>query len=113
MLRFEVVVTKLGDKMLQQSLDEICETQHTFRLRDAFRVLAWQVLETNPEIYNDLNLRYSRFYQKWNCSKIPRMNLQELEQLAIERGFSVEGLLFYRECYYSIAHYPQEIFLKD
>ena len=31
--------------------------QTTLRLRDAFRVLAWQVFETNPEIREDLNQR--------------------------------------------------------
>jgi hypothetical protein len=88
--------------------------QKTLRLRDAFRVLAWEVLETNPKIREDLNLRYTRFYSRWNKSQIPKMDFNQLEEFAIERGFTVEKLLFYRECYYSIAPpYPPEIFLSN
>ena len=88
--------------------------QTTLRLRDAFRVLAWQVFETNPEIREDLNQRYTRFYSRWRQSKIRSMDFIQLTELAAERGFSVEGLLFYRECYYSIAQpYSLEIFLDD
>lgn len=88
--------------------------QTTLRLRDAFRVLAWQVFETNPQIREDLNQRYTRFYSRWRQSNIRSMDLSQLTELAAERGFSVEGLLFYRECYYSIAQpYPSETFADD
>lgn len=88
--------------------------QATLRLRDAFRVLAWQVYETNPEIREDLNQRYTRFYSRWRQSKIRLMDLSQLTDLATERGFSIEQLLTIRECYYSIAQpYPSEMFLDD
>ena len=92
-----------------------CETQQkTLRLRDAFRVLAWEVFETNSKNRENLNLRYTKFYSWWARGKIRSMNLMQLEELAVERGFSVEGLLFYRECYYSIAQpYPPEIFVNN
>ncbi|MEG4574266.1 hypothetical protein QUA56_16475 [Microcoleus sp. N3A4] len=87
--------------------------QKTLRLRDAFRVFAWEVFETNPQIREDLNQRYTRFYSRWRQSKIRSMDLSQLTQLATERGFSVEQLLTIRECYYSIAQpYPPEIFLS-
>ena len=44
--------------------------QTTLRLRDAFRVLAWEVFETNPEIREDLHQRYTRFYSRWRKSQI-------------------------------------------
>ncbi len=88
--------------------------QKTLRLRDAFRVLAWEVFETNSKNRENLNLRYTKFYSRWAKSKIRLMNLMQLEELAVERGFSVEGLLFYRQCYYSIAQpYPPEIFVNN
>ncbi|MEG5033360.1 hypothetical protein [Microcoleus sp. AT3-D2] len=88
--------------------------QTTLRLRDAFRVLAWEVFETNPQIREDLNQRYTRFYSRWRNSKIRSMDLTELTLLATERGFSVEQLLIIRECYYSITQpYPSEMFLDD
>ncbi|MEG4496679.1 hypothetical protein QUB05_04715 [Microcoleus sp. F10-C6] len=88
--------------------------QKTLRLRDAFRVLAWEVFETNPKNRENLNLRYTKFYSRWVKGKIRSMNLLQLEELAVERGFSVEGLLFYRECYYSIAQpYPPEMFVSN
>ncbi|MEG4857106.1 hypothetical protein QUB75_04670 [Microcoleus sp. K1-B6] len=83
--------------------------QKTLRLRDAFRVLAWEVFETNPQIREDLNQRYTRFYSRWRNSKIRSMDLTELTLLATERGFSIEQLLAIRECYYSIAQpYPEK-----
>ena len=39
--------------------------QKTLRLRDAFRVLAWEVFETNPKNRENLNLRYTKFYSRW------------------------------------------------
>jgi hypothetical protein len=86
--------------------------QTTLRLRDAFRVLAWEVFETNPQIHEDLNQRYTRFYSRWKKSKMRSMDLNELTQLATERGFSVEQLLTIRESYYSIAQ-PYPPFLDD
>lgn len=77
--------------------------QTTLRLRDAFRVLAWEVFETNPEIRQDLDQRYTRFYSRWTKCKIRSMDLTELTQLATEKGFSVEQLLITRKCYYSLA----------
>jgi len=88
--------------------------QKTLVLRDAFRVLAWEIFETNPKNREDLNLRYTRFYSRWTKSEIRSMDLGQLKDLAVEKGFSVEQLLFYRECYYSIAQpYPPEIFLSN
>lgn len=95
-------------------LDTQIETdQKTLRLRDAFRVLAWEVFETNPEIREDLNQRYSRFYSRWRQSKIRSMDLNQLTQLAAERGFSIEQLLTIRECYYSIAQPYPDTFADD
>jgi hypothetical protein len=80
------------------------------------------MFETNLQKRQDLNELYERFYQRWNTSPIPRMDLNQLEELAEERGFSIERLLFYRECYYSLAcgarsaiaqPYPPEIFLSN
>ena len=102
--------------MIEQDLDNLdWETQQqTLRLRDAIRVVAWEVLDTNPKIREDLTLRHARFYSRWNKSKIPKMNFNQLEEFAIERGFTVERLLFYRECYYSIAQpYLPEIFVSN
>lgn len=88
--------------------------QTTLRLRDAFRVLAWEVFETNPEIREDLNQRYTRFYSRWRKSQIRSMDLSQLSELAAGRGFSIEQLLAIRECYYSIAQpYPSDTFLDN
>ncbi|MEG3933762.1 MULTISPECIES: hypothetical protein [unclassified Microcoleus] len=87
--------------------------QTTLRLRDAFRVLAWEVFETNPEIREDLNQRYTRFYSRWRQCKIRSMDLTELSLLATERGFSIEQLLTIRECYYSIAQPYPDTFADD
>ncbi|MEG4210430.1 hypothetical protein [Microcoleus sp. S13_B4] len=87
--------------------------QETLRLRDAFRVLAWEVFETNPRIREDLNQRYTRFYSRWKQSKIRSMDLTQLTELAAERGFSIEQLLTIRECYYSIAQPYPDTFVHD
>lgn len=87
--------------------------QTTLRLRDAFRVLAWEVFETNPQIREDLNQRYTRFYSRWRQSKIRSMDLSQLTQLAAERGFTIEQLLTIRECYYSIAQPYPDTFADD
>ncbi|MEG5063143.1 hypothetical protein QUB33_05915 [Microcoleus sp. B3-A4] len=95
-------------------IDTQTETdQETLRLRDAFRVLAWEVCETNPQIREDLNLRHSRFYSRWKKSNIRSMDLTQLTQLAAERGFSIEQLLTIRECYYSIAQPYPDTFADD
>ena len=102
--------------MIEQDLDNLnWETQQqTLKLRDAIRVLAWEVLDTNPKFREDLTLPHPRFYSRWNKSKILKMGFYQLEKFAIERGFTVERLLFYRECYYSSAQpYPPEIFLNN
>ena len=97
--------------MIQADLET---DQQTLRLRDAFRVLAWQVFETNPQIRENLDQRYTRFYSRWTRSKIRSMDLSQLTELATERGFSIEQLLTIRECYYCIAQpYPPEIFLSN
>ena len=57
--------------------------QKTLRLRDAFRVLAWEVFETNPKNRENLNLRYTKFYSRWVKGKIRSMNLMQLEELAV------------------------------
>lgn len=87
--------------------------QTTLRLRDAFRVLAWQVYETNPEIREDLNQRYTRFYSRWKQSKIRSMDFSQLSELAAERGFSIEQLLTIRDCYYGIAKPYPSMFLDN
>ncbi|MEG4850867.1 hypothetical protein QUB10_08145 [Microcoleus sp. B5-D4] len=88
--------------------------QTTLRLRDAFRVLAWQVFESHLLLQGKLDQRYTNFYTRWTRSKIRLMDLSELTELAIERGFSVEQLLTIRECYYSLAQpYPSETFVDD
>ncbi|MEG4587235.1 hypothetical protein QUA54_18745 [Microcoleus sp. MOSTC5] len=88
--------------------------QETLRLRDAFRVFAWQVFESHLLLKGDLDQRYTRFYSRWTRSKIRSMDLSQLTELATERGFSIEQLLTIRECYYCIAQpYPPEFFLSD
>lgn len=76
--------------------------QTTLRLRDAFRVLAWQVFETNPEIREDLNQRHTRFYSRWCKHRIHSMSYYELVVYTIKKGFSIEQLLLIREIYYGI-----------
>ncbi|MEG4594136.1 hypothetical protein QUB00_20345 [Microcoleus sp. F8_C2] len=62
----------------------------------------------------DLDQRYTKFYSRWTRSKIRSMDLAQLTELATERGFTIEELLFYRECYYGIAQpYPPEVFLSN
>jgi len=87
--------------------------QTTLRLRDAFRVLAWQVFETNPQIREDLDQRYTRFYSRWRKCKIRSMDLTQLTQLATEKGFSVEQLLIIRKCYYSLPQSNSETSNND
>lgn len=88
--------------------------QETLRLRDAFRVLAWQVFESHLLLKGDLDQRYTKFYTRWTRSKIRSMDLTQLTELAVERGFSIEQLLTIRECYYGIAQpYPPSVFLTN
>lgn len=96
--------------MIQADLET---EQETFRLRDAFRVLAWNTYEVHRKD-TELDQVYTQFYTRWSKCQIRSMNLTQLTELATEKGFTIEGLLFYRECYYSIAQpYPPEIFLTN
>ncbi|MEG4970551.1 hypothetical protein QUB11_28475 [Microcoleus sp. B6-A1] len=88
--------------------------QETLRLRDAFRVLAWEVFESSLRLRGDLDQRYTKFNTRWMRSKIRSMDLAQLTELAAERGFSIEQLLTIRECYYGIAQpYPSSMFLEN
>ncbi|MEG5043568.1 hypothetical protein [Microcoleus sp. B4-C1] len=96
--------------MIQADLETELET---FRLRDAFRILAWNTYEINRK-YTELDQVYTQFYTRWSKCQIRSMDLAQLTELATERGFTIEGLLFYRECYYGIAQpYPPEVFLSN
>ena len=75
----------------------------TLRLRDAFRVFAWEMFKVsynNPKNPENLNTLHSRFYWLWRQSRVSTMDFFQLENLAIEKGFSVEEFLMIRAHYY-------------
>lgn len=66
--------------------------QTALKLRDAFRVLAWQHFRPQTE----LSERYTQFTSRWNKSAIRSMDCAELIKLAAEKGLSIEQLLLIR-----------------
>ena len=94
-----------SDSELQRML-EIYEAEKERReiakkLRDAFRILAWQYFQNNPGETN-LDERYTQFYSFWSRHRIRSMDYYELMGYTIEKGFSISQLLLIREIYYGI-----------
>lgn len=71
------------------------------KIRDAFRIMAWQYLQNNPEETN-LDERYTQFYSFWSRHRIRSMDYYELMGYTIDKGFFVFQLLLVREIYYGI-----------
>ncbi len=71
------------------------------KIRDAFRVMAWQHFRANVG-ETELSERYTRFYSSWFRHRIQSMDYYELAAYTIEKGFSISQLLLIREIYYGI-----------
>lgn len=71
------------------------------KIRDAFRIVAWQFFRRDLET-NNLNERYTGFYSVWGKHRIQSMDYYELVEYSIYKGFSIEQLLLIREIYYGI-----------
>ena len=76
----------------------------TLKLRDAFRVFAWQMFKvsySNSDLDN-LNTLHSKFYGFWRRSRVSEMDFFQLKNLAIKKGFSIEEILSIRASYYGL-----------
>lgn len=71
------------------------------KIRDAFRVMAWQHFRTDLG-ETKLDERYTRFYGFWFRHPIQSMDYYELAAYTIRKGFSISQLLLMREIYYGI-----------
>ena len=70
------------------------------KIRDAFRILAWQYFQNVPG--TKLDERYARFYRVWGRHRVQSMDYYELVAYTIEKGFAIKQLLLIREIYYGI-----------
>lgn len=73
----------------------------TLKLRDAFRVFAWQMYKTSYPSQNPNDV-YCKFYTLWNRSRVAEMDFFRLKTLAIDKGFTVEEMLTIRVRYYGL-----------
>lgn len=76
----------------------------TLKLRDAFRVFAWQMFKisyTSSDL-DSLNTLHSKFYGLWRRSRVAEMDFFQLKSLAIQKGFSIEDMLEIRAHYYGL-----------
>ncbi|MEG3842617.1 hypothetical protein [Microcoleus sp. herbarium14] len=71
------------------------------KIRDAFRILAWQFFRRDLD-ETKLDERYTQFYRVWGKHRIQSMDYYELAAYTIEKGFSIPQLLLMREIYYGI-----------
>ena len=71
----------------------------TLKLRDAFRVLGWQMFKTLFH-QESLNTLHASYYTLWQKSEIKSMDLFSLQQLATNKDLSVDKLLEIRERHY-------------
>lgn len=76
----------------------------TLKLRDAFRVFAWEMYKVSYSPHYTPDILYTRFYSLWKRSRVAEMDFFQLEALAIKKGFSIEELLTRRACYYGICN---------
>lgn len=68
-------------------------------LVDAFRILAWESFKVTNSV-SGLNA-YETFGEAWKDHKIHSLSLQQIQQLALAKGYSVSYLLKYRTEYYT------------
>ncbi len=71
------------------------------KLRDAFRVIAWQHFQPHLK-ETELSDCYTQFNSRWCRHRIHSMDYYELAGYTIEKGFSISQLLLMREIYYGI-----------
>ena len=71
------------------------------KIRDAFRIMAWQNFRTDLE-ETKLDERYTQFYSFWSQHRIRSMDYYELMGYTIDKGFFIFQLLLIREIYYGI-----------
>lgn len=74
----------------------------TLKLRDAFRILAWQYFRPHLK-QTHLHDCYTMFMTHWTHGSIRSMDLTQLTSLAKEKNLSVENLLRCREIYYGLG----------
>jgi hypothetical protein len=70
------------------------------KIRDAFRIMAWQYFRNVPG--ENLGERYTRFYSFWFRHRMRSMDYDELVAYTIEKGFAIKQLLLMQEIYYGI-----------
>ncbi|WP_293134830.1 hypothetical protein [Microcoleus sp. bin38.metabat.b11b12b14.051] len=82
----------------------------TLKIRDALRVVGWQIFRNNE----DLAGSHTEFYSRWNVDRVHQMEYGELQNLLDEMGCSMayaplcyEEVLEIRRIYYGLANASQ------